>query len=161
MSILLYAYIYICIYIYIYIYICAYSRMYMTAVWKNCYIYIYIYIYITVNHWKNALKMLFKNNIISSPICSWMIILVGMHWMSFLNPPNTWYNRVNPEMLIRILYSFLNRSNSIIVDSNYNWNPTGLRIYIFGNACCVMVIIVGNGQSDMSLNPTQSWLHFT
>ena len=30
-----------------------------------------------------------------------------------------------------------------------------------GGACGVIVIVVGNGQGDTSLNPGRDWLHFT
>ena len=32
---------------------------------------------------------------------------------------------------------------------------------IFGGACGVMVIVVGNGHGDMSSNSGRDWLHFT
>ena len=34
-------------------------------------------------------------------------------------------------------------------------------IQLIGSACGVMVIVVGNGHGDMSLNPGRDWLHFT
>ena len=36
-----------------------------------------------------------------------------------------------------------------------------IRWYILGGAHGVMVIVVGNGHSDMSSNPGQDWLCFT
>ena len=46
----------------------------------------------------------------------------------------------------------------IVLFENYTqWDQTEKR----GDACGVMVIIVGNGHGDTSSNPGQDWLHFT
>ena len=34
-------------------------------------------------------------------------------------------------------------------------------VFFCGGARGVMVIVVGNGHGDMSLNPGRDWLHFT
>ena len=36
-----------------------------------------------------------------------------------------------------------------------------MTIHFHGGAHGVMVIVVGNGHSDMSSNPGRVWLHFT
>ena len=36
-----------------------------------------------------------------------------------------------------------------------------IYIYIYGGARGAMLIVVGNGHSDTSLNPGRDWLHFT
>ena len=33
--------------------------------------------------------------------------------------------------------------------------------FVYGGACGVIVIVVGNGHGDTSSNPGRDWLHFT
>ena len=41
------------------------------------------------------------------------------------------------------------------LDKQYN------RMVLYGVACGVMVIVIGNGHGNTSSNPGRDWLHFT
>ena len=54
--------------------------------------------------------------------------------MFIFSHPNSWYNEINYEMLIRIIYSFLTRSTNITMDielSSLISNSISCSMYIF------------------------------
>ena len=84
------------------------------------------------HHSKNlecsTLKIHLENKAIFNSMCNWMIILQDLHlyWMSFFNHLNSWYNRSNNELLIKILHSLLSR-NINIMDYCCNKNSCGFK----------------------------------
>ena len=60
-----------------------------------------------------------ENKAISRLIFKLMIVLCSLR---FLNHPTSRYNRDNYEMIIKIIHSFINRSNNTMMDRRYNRN---------------------------------------
>ena len=74
--------------------------------------------------------MLLEKKAIFCLIFNLMIIIWGLILYTMLfNLSNSWYNRDNYEMVIRILH-FLNRCIDIIMDCGYNENPIDLQYHL-------------------------------
>ena len=81
--------------------------------------------------------------------------------ISFITVKNPIQNNVLKELIL-VFYSDIHTADHIKVDILFNLQEGKSDIVInIGDACGVMVIVVGNGHCDTSSNPGRDWLHFT
>ena len=108
------------------------SNILFICVYINKIIFVFVYyILFCKNSSETFIKAVFlkwsnlANNVISSPIYNWTMILWEVHSCRtlYFYRPNSWFNKDNCKMLIRILHSFLNRNIHVIVKCRYNGNP--------------------------------------